>query len=262
MLLNGQALKTGETLRDLSGTGATAQASAKATSAPAQVGGGNAGGDTPAPISTPSPVAPVPTATPAATPTPTPAPTPPTQNNPWELVWNDEFDGQTIDEGKWNVQDTGTVYNNELEYYHPDNASLTTESGQSVLELEARNQAYGGKNYTSAKLTSKMKGDWTYGKFTVRAKLPVQQGMWPAIWMMPTDDETQYGPWPGSGEMDIMELTGPVAGKAEADLYPRTVHGSIHYDIPHASQTKTYVLPEGQTLQMIITTSRWNGFRA
>ncbi|MEK5463854.1 carbohydrate binding domain-containing protein [Paenibacillus sp. FSL R7-0210] len=248
VLLNGQVLKSGETLRDLSGTGATAQASAKATTAPAQAGGGSAGGVvTPAPSSTPSPATPVPTAAPVATPTPTPAPTPPTQNNPWELVWNDEFDGQAIDEGKWNVQDTGTVYNNELEYYHPDNASLTTESGQSVLELEARKQAYGGKNYTSAKLTSKMKGDWTYGKFTVRAKLPVQQGMWPAIWMMPTDDETQYGPWPGSGEMDIMELTGPVAGKAEADLYPRTVHGSIHYDIPHASQTKTYVLPEGQT---------------
>ncbi|WP_405116117.1 carbohydrate binding domain-containing protein [Paenibacillus sp. FSL K6-1217] len=237
VLLNGQGLKPGETLRDLSGNGATAQASAKATAAPAQAGGGYSGGDTPAP-----------TAEPTIAPTATPAPTPPTQSNPWELVWNDEFDGHKIDESKWNVQDTGTVYNNELEYYHPDNASLIKESGQSVLELEARKQAHGGKNYTSAKLTSKMKGDWTYGKFTVRAKLPVQQGMWPAIWMMPTDDETQYGPWPGSGEMDIMELTGPVAGKPEqAELYPRTVHGSIHYDIPHASQTKTYVLPEGQT---------------
>ncbi|MFD1904704.1 hypothetical protein ACFSQ7_12600 [Paenibacillus rhizoplanae] len=145
MLLNGQALKTGETLRDLSGTGATAQASAKATTAPAQAGGGGnaGGGDTPSP--TPSPATPVPTATPAATPTPTPTPTPPTQNNPWELVWNDEFDGQTIDAAKWNVQDTGTVYNNELEYYHPDNASLATESGQSVLELEARKQTYGGR---------------------------------------------------------------------------------------------------------------------
>ncbi|QUL53694.1 carbohydrate binding domain-containing protein [Paenibacillus tritici] len=247
VLLNSLALKAGETLRGLSGNGATPQAGATATPAPAIAGGGSAGGDTP----TQAPATLVPTATSVATPTATPAATPvvtpPTQENPWELVWNDEFDGQAIDESKWNVQDTGTVYNNELEYYHPDNASLTTESGQSVLALEARKEAYGGKNYTSAKLTSKMKGDWTYGKFTVRAKLPVQQGMWPAIWMMPTDDEKQYGPWPGSGEMDIMELTGPVAGKKEADLYPRTVHGSIHYDIPHLSQTKTYVLPEGQT---------------
>lgn len=243
VLLNGAALGSGETLRGLSGNpaAATPQASAAATAA---AGGGNTGGAVP----TPAPATPVPTATPAATPAATPVATPPTQEDSWEMVWNDEFDGHTIDETKWNVQNTGTVYNNELEYYHPDNASLETESGQGVLALEARKQAYGGKEYTSGKLTSKMKGDWTYGKFTVRAKLPVQQGMWPAIWMMPTDEETQYGPWPGSGEIDIMELTGPVAGdKEKADLYPRTVHGSLHYDIPHASQSKTYVLPEGQT---------------
>ncbi|WP_052770062.1 carbohydrate binding domain-containing protein [Paenibacillus sp. IHB B 3415] len=243
VLLNGLALKAGETLRGLSGNGATPQASAAATSAGS---GGSSGGA----MSTPTPalMTPAPTATPGATPTATPVVTPPTQDNPWELVWNDEFDGSSIDETKWNVQDTGTVYNNELEYYDPGNASLTTESGHSVLALEARKEAYGGKEYTSAKLTSKLKGDWTYGKFTVRAKLPIQQGMWPAIWMMPTDEEKQYGPWPGSGEMDIMELTGPVAGdKEKADLYPRTVHGSLHYDIPHMSQSKTYVLPEGKT---------------
>ncbi|WP_375103743.1 carbohydrate binding domain-containing protein [Paenibacillus sp. RS8] len=238
VLLNGQALKPGEKLRDLSGNGATAQASA--TAAPTfAAGGGNTGGAT---------ATPAPTETPVATPTATPVVTPLPQDNPWELVWNDEFDGRAIDESKWNVQDTGTVYNNELEYYHPNNASLTTEGGQSVLALEARKEAYGGKKYTSGKLTSKLKGDWTYGKFSVRAKLPIQQGMWPAIWMMPTDDENQYGPWPGSGEIDIMELTGPVAGdKEKAELYPRTVHGSLHYDIPHTSQSKTYVLPEGQT---------------
>lgn len=243
VLLNGTALKTGESLKGLSGSASSPQASAAATTA---VSGGNGGGATPAPA-TPTPT---PASTASATPTPSATATqaPPSGENQWELVWNDEFDGQTIDKTKWNIQDTGTVYNNELEYYHPDNAALEKESGKSVLALEARKQAYGGKEYTSAKLTSKMKGDWTYGKFTVRAKLPIQQGMWPAIWMMPTDDEKQYGPWPGSGEMDIMELTGPVAGDTEkADLYPRTVHGSIHYDIPHASQSKTYVLPKGQT---------------
>ncbi|MEK4326810.1 carbohydrate binding domain-containing protein [Paenibacillus sp. FSL R7-0312] len=241
VLLNGLALKAGETLRGLSGNGALPQASAAATFTGS---GGDSGGAMP----TPALMTPAPTATAGATPTATPVVTPPTPDNPWELVWNDEFDGSSIDKTKWNVQDTGTVYNNELEYYHPDNASLETESGQGVLALEARKEAYGGKSYTSGKLTSKLKGDWTYGKFTVRAKLPIQQGMWPAIWMMPTDEEKQYGPWPGSGEMDIMELTGPVAGDAEkADLYPRTVHGSLHYDIPHTSQSKTYILPEGTT---------------
>ncbi|MRN55797.1 carbohydrate binding domain-containing protein [Paenibacillus monticola] len=231
VLFNGTVLKNGETIRGLSGSVSSPQVSAAATFA---AGGWNPGGATPTVV--------------PETPAPTPTATPSTHDDQWELVWNDEFDERSIDETKWNVQDTGTVYNNELEYYHPNNASLKTESGQGVLALEARKEAYGGKEYTSAKLTSKVKGDWTYGKFTVRAKLPIQQGMWPAIWMMPTDEEKQYGPWPGSGEMDIMELTGPVAGDTEkADLYPRTVHGSLHYDIPHMSQSKTYVLPEGKT---------------
>ncbi|OKP97588.1 carbohydrate binding domain-containing protein [Paenibacillus sp. P46E] len=245
VFLNGTVLKAGEILSGLSGGVSSPKASAAATSA---ASGGTGGGATSTPATpTPTPAA---TATASATPTPSVAatPTPPSEENQWEMVWNDEFDGQSVDKTKWNIQDTGTVYNNELEYYHPDNASLEKESGKSVLALEARKEAYGGKEYTSAKLTSKMKGDWTYGKFTVRAKLPIQQGMWPAIWMMPTDEEKQYGPWPGSGEMDIMELTGPVAGDTEkADLYPRTVHGSIHYDIPHTSQSKTYVLQKGQT---------------
>lgn len=200
-----------------------------------------------APGSTTSVSTSAPTSTPASTPTTTPS-SPPEGNDAWKLVWNDEFNGGSIDTSKWNIEDTGTVYNNELEYYRPDNAAIQEESGNSVLALEAKNEVYQGRNYTSAKLTSKMKGDWTYGKFTVRAKLPIQQGMWPAIWMMPTDDMQQYGPWPGSGEMDIMELTGPKASDPEnKDKYPRTVHGSLHYNIPHVAKSEKYVLPQGQT---------------
>lgn len=226
--LNDQPVQEGASLQGVGGAGPSPSASPSA---------GTGGGPATNPTAAPTPSA-----------TPVPSATPSTDDDQWELVWNDEFNGSSIDTSKWNVQDTGVVYNNELEYYHPSNAFVEKEGGNGVLTLEARKQGYEGKQYTSGKLTSKLKGDWTYGKFTVRAKLPVQQGMWPAIWMMPTDEEKQYGPWPGSGEMDIMELTGPVAGDEEkADLYPRTVHGSLHYDIPHASQSKTYVLPPGQT---------------
>ncbi|OPH46570.1 hypothetical protein BC351_13815 [Paenibacillus ferrarius] len=170
------------------------------------------------------------------------------QESPWQLIWNDEFNGNTIDSSKWNVQDTGTVYNNELEYYSPNNASIEKDGNENVLVLEAKKESHSGRDYTSGKLTSQMKGDWTYGKFEVRAKLPIQQGMWPAIWMMPTDELKQYGPWPGSGEIDMMELTGPVASDpANADVYPRKVQGTIHYGNPHEQQYNHYLLPQGQT---------------
>lgn len=66
------------------------------------------------------------------------------QENPWQLIWNDEFNGNTIDTSKWNVQDTGTVYNNELEYYSPNNASIENDGNENVLVLEAK------KNLTRA----------------------------------------------------------------------------------------------------------------
>ncbi|ASA23665.1 carbohydrate binding domain-containing protein [Paenibacillus donghaensis] len=249
VLLNGEPLAKGTRLQ----LPASPAVSTAPTSVPAVVNGGTGSGGSESPSTAAPTAASTPEPTPASTTAPTPAPTavatePPVQADPWKLVWNDEFNSNVIDTTKWNIEDTGTVYNNELEYYRPDNAAIEEESGNSVLALEARSEAYEGRDYTSAKLTSKLKGDFTYGKFSVRAKLPIQQGMWPAIWMMPTDEFHQYGPWPGSGEMDIMELTGPKASDPEnADKYPRTVHGSLHYNLPHEVQTEEYVLPEGQT---------------
>jgi beta-glucanase (GH16 family) len=74
------------------------------------------------------------------------------------------------------------------------------------LYITARRESFGGKDYTSARLITKLKGDWLYGRVEVRAKLPDGRGMWPAIWMLPTD--WAYGGWPASGEIDIMENVG------------------------------------------------------
>ncbi|MUT68359.1 carbohydrate binding domain-containing protein [Paenibacillus sp. NEAU-GSW1] len=161
----------------------------------------------------------------------------------WKLVWNDEFSGSSIDTNKWSVMDTGLVYNNEMEYYKPDNAVIEKDGKRGVLSLKAKKEEYGGKDYTSAKLITQNKGDWTYGKVVVRAKLPIQQGMWPAIWMMPTD-EAHYGGWPASGEIDIMELI----GGANANR----IYGNIHYDSvqadgTHGSDQSSYVLQDGAT---------------
>ena len=123
----------------------------------------------------------------------------------WVQVWGDEFNTPGLpDTTKWTYE-IGKLRNNELQYY----TNKRTENARiqdTVLIIETRKEAYNGASYTSASLISRYKGDWLYGKFEVRAKVPGGKGTWPAIWMMPTDNE--YGSWPRSGEMDIMEYVG------------------------------------------------------
>ncbi|MBW7888525.1 MAG: glycoside hydrolase family 16 protein [Bacteroidetes bacterium] len=135
----------------------------------------------------------------------------------WDLVWNDEFNEESIDRTKWNYQTGGSGWgNNELEYYTDRKENSYIENGN--LIIEAKEENYGERAYTSARLNTAHKGDWKYGMFVIRAKLPYGKGIWPAIWMMPTNSE--YGGWPASGEIDIMEMLG--------DNF-RKVYGTIHY---------------------------------
>lgn len=143
-----------------------------------------------------------------------------TPSGSWELVWSDEFDYEGLpDSTKWSYDTKGNAHgwgNNEAQHYtshNPDNAFV--ENG--VLTITARIDSMEGKKYTSARLISKEKGDWLYGRFEIRAKLPSGLGTWPAIWMLPTDWE--YGGWPASGEIDIMENVG---------YDPDTIVGSAH----------------------------------
>ncbi len=158
----------------------------------------------------------------------------------WSLVWNDEFNGDRVDTGKWSFQlgdgcDIGLCGwgNNEQQFYTTGNAAV--ENG--YLVITAKQESLGGKDYTSARLRTKDKGDWKYGRFEIRAKLPVGQGFWPAIWMLPTDGV--YGGWAASGEIDIMEARGQT---------PNTVLGTLHYggSFPNnQSSGSQYVLPSG-----------------
>ncbi|MCD1259259.1 carbohydrate binding domain-containing protein [Paenibacillus athensensis] len=155
----------------------------------------------------------------------------------WQLDWNDEFNGDQVDTSKWNfVNQGGGFGNRELEYYTPrtENARIEPlDDGNKGLVIEARKEKYNGQDYTSAKLFSQNKGDWTYGKFEIRAKLPKSQGIWPAIWMMPTNYDL-YGPWPATGEIDIMELVGHE---------PATVWGTLHYGMPWKYSNSSFKLP-------------------
>jgi len=136
----------------------------------------------------------------------------------YDLVWSDEFDYTGLpNSSKWGYDVGGGGWgNNELQYYTESRLeNARVENGN--LIIEARKESYGGSAYTSARLITKGKGDWLYGKIEVRAKLPGGRGTWPAIWMLPTD--WAYGGWPSSGEIDIMEYVG---------YDPGVVHGTIH----------------------------------
>ena len=165
--------------------------------------------------------------------TPRPASTPrPTSASPYTLVWSDEFNETSLNTNNWTAADTGVVYNNELEAYKPDNVYL--ENGK--LVLEAKVEEYKGKAYTSGKVVTKGKQAWTYGRFEIRAKMPESQGIWPAIWMLPEDDNI-FGGWPQGGEIDILELLGHE---------PNKIYGTIHYGNPHASGQGEYTLENGK----------------
>lgn len=150
----------------------------------------------------------------------------------WSLVWSDEFDGTEVDTTKWEYQigdgcDQGVGNelcgwgNNELQFYREEDAIvsdgvLTITARQNVADEDG--DGVNDTTYTSARLRTLGKGDWTYGRFEIKAKLPTGQGLWPAIWLLFSEDT--YGGWAASGEIDIMEAVGDEPGE---------VFGTIHY---------------------------------
>ena len=135
----------------------------------------------------------------------------------WKLVWSDDFSYSGLpDSTKWNYDVGGHGWgNNELQFYTKQRSeNARVEKG--YLIIEARKEPWEGKNYTSARLVTKGKGDWQYGKIEVSARLPKGLGTWPAIWMLAS---TAPFNWPDDGEIDIMEHVGYNQG---------FIHGSIH----------------------------------
>jgi len=150
------------------------------------------------------------------------------------LIWGDEFNGDSVDLSKWTfVNGDGCEFNlcgwgnSELEWY---NSNAKVSNGK--LVIEARKEVAADHTYTSSKIVSRHKADfstdnlqWTNTnlkrgrRFESRLKLPSGQGIWPAFWMLPTNNT--YGGWPRSGEIDIMESIGKEG--------PNTVHGTVHY---------------------------------
>lgn len=158
------------------------------------------------------------------------------------LAWSDEFSGTNLDLNVWNQEignGSGGWGNNELEYYTNSLKNVFLSNGN--LIIEARKEAIGGFNYSSARLTTQNKKSFKFGRIDIRAKLPVSKGMWPALWMLGTNI-TSAG-WPACGEMDIMELIG---------VYPGRVYGTMHWKNSvgtHASKGTNYNLSSGDFSQ-------------
>ena len=140
----------------------------------------------------------------------------------WNIVWQDEFDKDSLDLTKWSREIGGHGWgNNELQFYTDSDSNSYVENGNLILKAQVVPQGIGSSRglryYSSARLRTYGKGDWKYGRIEVKAKVASGQGIWPAIWMLPTD--WLFGGWPSSGEIDIMEHVGYDLG---------VVHGSVH----------------------------------
>jgi beta-glucanase (GH16 family) len=156
-----------------------------------------------------------------------------------ELIWSDEFDGTALDTSHWSY-DIGNGCpelcgwgNNEQQYYSDSPENIKVENG--LLIITGKEDALGGEEYSSAKIKSLGKADFRYGRFEARMRFPTTQGVWPAFWMLPT--ENVYGGWPESGEMDIVEMIGSLPGQAV---------GTVHTGMPYDFKSGYYNLPPGQ----------------
>jgi beta-glucanase (GH16 family) len=173
-----------------------------------------------------------------------------TQEKKWKMVWNDEFDYSGLpDSTKWTAEVGGHGWgNNEWQYYtsgRRENARV--ENG--LLIIEARKENWDSSRFTSARLVSRGKGDWQYGKIEVRAKLPKGVGTWPAIWMLASTSPLE---WPDDGELDIMEHVGFNQG---------TIHGSVHckkYNHIIGTQKTSTITVNDCSDNFHVYTAEWN----
>lgn len=167
----------------------------------------------------------------------------------WSLVWSDEFDGDAIDRSKWDFDiDCWGGGNNERQCYTDSARNAAVENG--FLVITARRETTKGpafppylalqqtdpaakasKAFSSARMVTRGKAAWKYGKIEVRAALPQGQGTWPAIWMLPEDNV--YGGWARSGEIDILEAVNlGVDCPADKGCEPggeSTILGTLHF---------------------------------
>ncbi len=134
------------------------------------------------------------------------------------MKWADEFNEKGLpNSSNWTYDLGGNGWGNNEKQFYTNADTLNAKVGNGELSITARKAKNGQMSYTSARITTKKKFDFLYGRVEVKAILPKGRGIWPAVWMLPTD--WKYGAWPRSGEIDIMEHVG---------YDPDLVHGTVH----------------------------------
>ncbi len=148
----------------------------------------------------------------------------------YELVWFDEFEYEGLpDANKWLFEEGGHGWGNGESQYYTDGDTDNAYVSNGVLTITAIKESYAGNEYTSARINSTNEGNWTYGRFEIKAKLPAGRGLWPAIWMLPTNWE--YGDWPASGEIDIMEYVGYDENQIYYTIHTEAYNHTLHTQI-------------------------------
>ena len=155
----------------------------------------------------------------------------------YTLAWADEFNSITIDETSWTFEsgNNNGWGNGELENY--TNRAQNAFASNGNLIIEARQEDYNGSQYTSARMVTKAKKTFKYGRIDIRAKLPSTKGIWPALWLLGNNIDAVS--WPACGEIDMMELLGQEPNK----MYS-TLHWGATFQL-HDSKGTNYVLPTG-----------------
>lgn len=158
----------------------------------------------------------------------------------YKLVWSDDFNiNGLVDSTKWSYDTVGNSWgwgNDELQWYTAKKTK-NAEVIDGFLYIRAVKEKTNGKEYSSARIITKGKGDWLYGKVEVRAKVPGCRGIWPAIWMLSSDNS--YGTWPASGEIDIMEHVGYIPDSVYA-----STHCQKYYFKIGTQKTKGFYIPD------------------
>ncbi len=156
----------------------------------------------------------------------------PTSYDGYNLVWADEFNGNTLNSDDWDYNVGRGEWgwgNNELQFYHEGTKNCEVKDGR--LVITAKEEPAGDAQYTSARILTKGKREFQFGRIDIRAKLPEGQGLWPALWMLGSNIDVVS--WPSCGEIDIMELTGDKPGR---------VLGTAHWGdkVPSTYMSKSF----------------------